>query len=205
MRSITIKLALAFLAVSLGSILLVAMLASWNTRQEFIDFVFDQNSSEMVSVLEGFYAVDGSWEGIEPDIFMSPMGMPRIAANRQPPIFTLVDQHGRVIVESPDYSIGQTVSPEQMAHGVPISLDDQVVGTLLVGKGSFHINQPESQFISRIGHLFVTIAISVAGLALVLGILLAYNITRPIHQLTQVTREISQGKLGGQVEVRSQD
>ena len=64
MRSITTKLIIAFLGVSLVSIIMVSGLARWNTREEFNDFVFDRNRSEMVTVLANYFRMQGSWEGV---------------------------------------------------------------------------------------------------------------------------------------------
>ena len=205
MRSITTKLIIAFLGVSLISIIMVAVLVRWNTRQEFDDFVFQRNSSEMVTLLMNYYHMQGSWQGVEPTIIMQPGYPADNPGFRKPPIYTLADQHGMVVVEGPGYSLGEIVPPEYLELGIPIKVDGRVVGTLLLGREAFQVNAMETSFIHRIGSFLLTVGFSVAGLALILGILLAYNITRPIHQLTQVTREISQGTLGGQVDVRSRD
>jgi two-component system sensor histidine kinase BaeS len=205
MRSITTKLIIAFLGVSLISISMVAALARWNTREEFNNFVFDRNRSEMVTVLANYYHMQDNWEGVHSDIFSPSFGLSGKPGSRNTPIFTLVDQGGVVVVEGPGYVLGETVPVGMIAGEIPISVDNQVVGTLLIGKESFPVNVMESSFITRIGHFLITVALSVAGLALILGILLAYNITRPIHQLIQVTRDISQGTLGGQVDVRTKD
>jgi two-component system, OmpR family, sensor histidine kinase BaeS len=205
MRSITTKLIIAFLGVSLISIFMVAVLVRWNTSQEFNDFVFQRNSSEMVTLLMNYYHMQGSWQGVEPTIIMQSLNPADNPGGRKPPAFTLADEYGMVVVEGPGYSLGEIVPPEYLELGTPISVDGKVVGTLLVGREAFQVNAMETSFIHRIGSFLLTVGFSVAGLALILGILLAYNITRPIHQLTQVTREISQGTLGGQVDVRGRD
>lgn len=48
-------------------------------------------------------------------------------------------------------------------------------------------------------------ALIAAVLALILGSVLAFTLTRPLRELTEATHEISQGKFGLQVKVRSQD
>ena len=205
MRSITTKLIIAFLGVSLISIGMVAVLARWNTREEFNDFVFDRNKSEMVTILANYYRMQGSWDGVHPEIFNPSFGFPGRQGSWNLPIFTLADQAGVVVIEGPGYAFGETIPLGTIAGEIPINVDDQVVGTLLISNEAFHANVMESTFITRIGHFLMTMALSVAGLTLIIAILLAYNITRPIHQLIQVTRDISQGTLGGQVDVRTKD
>ena len=52
MRSLSLKLILAFLAVVLVAVALVAVIASQTTAKEFSDFIFDQFQEETISQLE---------------------------------------------------------------------------------------------------------------------------------------------------------
>ena len=205
MRSITTKLIIAFLSFSLISTMMVAVLARWNTGTEFDDFVYNRNKSEMATLLANYYHMQGSWEGVQPNIILQSLDLVERPGIHSEIEFTLVDQSGIVIVEGPGYALGETVLSDYINKGTIIKVDDQLVGTLLIGKESFHVKPMERSFIREVGHFLLTVAFSVAGLALILGILLAYNITRPIDQLIQVTREISQGTLGGQADVRTRD
>lgn len=205
MRSITAKLIISFLVVSLASVSLIAILARWNTQQEFSNFVFDRNSSEMVSVLAEYYRAQGNWNGVNPSIFMPNFNPAFKYGDPQPPNFTLADKTGKVIVEGPGYRLGEIVPNDKMVLGLPIRVDNIVVGTLLVGQETFQVNPLEQHFIQRTGNLLLFSALRAAVLALILGGLLAYNITRPIHELIKATRAISQGTLGEQVTVRGRD
>ncbi|HBG74853.1 MAG: hypothetical protein A2X25_07870 [Chloroflexi bacterium GWB2_49_20] len=205
MRSITAKLIIYFLVVSLASVSLISILARWNTQQEFSNFVFDRNSSEMVSVLTEYYRAQGTWDGVNPFIFMPNFNPTFNHGNLQPPNFTLADKTGKVIVEGPGYHLGEIVPNDKMVLGIPIRVDNIVVGTLLVGQETFQVNPLEQNFIQRTGNLLLFSALRAAVLALILGGLLAYNITRPIHELIKATQAISQGTLGEQVIVRGRD
>jgi signal transduction histidine kinase len=205
MRSVTVKLILSFLVVSLASVSLIAFLARRNTQQEFSNFVFDRNSSEMVSVLSEYYRVLDTWEGVTPAIFMDNFNPAFYPGGRRPPKFTLVDANGKILVEGPGRNLGETVPMVELALGQPILVDNVIVGTLLVGKDTFQVNPMEEHFIQRTGFLGLISAIGAAVLALILGILLAYSITRPIHELIDATQAISEGTLGGQVTVRGRD
>ena len=203
MRSVTIKLIVSFLLVSLASVSLIAIMARRNTQMEFSNFVFNRNSSEMVSALSEYYRVQENWEGVNPSFFIInnrfyPGGM-------RPPNFTLADANGKILVEGPGYDLGETIPNAELALGQPISVDGVMVGTLLVGRETFQVNPMEERFIQQTGRLLLFAALSAAALALLLGILLAYSITRPIHELIEATQAISQGNLGGQVRVRGRD
>lgn len=205
MRSITTRLIIAFLVVSLVSVSLIAFLSRWNTNQEFNNFVFNRNSSDLVSVLAEYYTVQGNWDGIDPSLFMPNNITVPNPEGRDPSVFTLADNTGRVIVAGPGYHPGEIVSVDNLAAGIPISHNSKIIGTLLVGKNTFAVNPMEQHFIERTGRLLWYSAIRAAVLALILGILLAYNITRPIQELNNAIQTISQGKLGGQVLVRGRD
>jgi signal transduction histidine kinase len=159
----------------------------------------------MVSVLSEYYRVQENWEGVNPAIFMSNDNPAYHPGMMRPPTFTLADASGKILVEGPGYHLGETVPMTELALGKPISVDNVVVGTLLVGRETFQVNPLEQHFIQRTGSLLIFSALSAAALALVLGILLAYSITRPIHELIEATQAISQGNLGGQVRVRGRD
>jgi signal transduction histidine kinase len=207
MRSITVKLIVAFLVVSLVSVSLIAILTRWNTNQEFQNFVFNRNSTDLVTVLADYYAEQGNWNGVTPSIFNTTFNPPTNVGGREPPppAFTLADSAGKVIVAGPGYHLGDAVSGSALAAGIPITVDGITVGTLLVGQDTFQVNPQEQQFIQRTGSLLLYSAIAAAAAALILGVLLAYNITRPIHELIKATQAISQGTLGGQVTVRGRD
>jgi two-component system sensor histidine kinase BaeS len=205
MRSITVKLILSFLIVSLASVILIALLARWNTQQEFSNFVFNRNSSEMVSVLSEYYRTQGNWTGINPSIFRSAFNPAIDPGGRQPPFFTLADNTGIVLVEGPGYHLGESVPIAKLDLGLPINVDSVVVGTLLVGQNTFQSNPLENDFIQRTGKLLLFSTLVAAAMALLLGILLAYNITRPILELNRAIQSISGGTFGGQVPVRGRD
>ena len=65
MRSISTKLILAFVSIGIISVVTIVITARWNTREEFIRFLSDQNKSTIVSELSDYYAQNGSWQGAE--------------------------------------------------------------------------------------------------------------------------------------------
>ena len=56
MRSITLKMVLAFLGLGLVSIVLIVLLARWNTGTEFSRFVTDRQGADLVESLSDYYA-----------------------------------------------------------------------------------------------------------------------------------------------------
>ena len=72
MRSITLKLVLAFLGVSLVSVLLIVLFARYTTAREFRRFTETNDQSTILNTLKDYYDVHGSWEGIDhAELFLS--------------------------------------------------------------------------------------------------------------------------------------
>ena len=64
MRSITVKLLLAFLVISMLSVILIVLSARWVTEREFRSFLFTQNRNSIISGLAEFYSKNGTWSGV---------------------------------------------------------------------------------------------------------------------------------------------
>jgi signal transduction histidine kinase len=64
---------------------------------------------------------------------------------------------------------------------------------------------PEGIFLSNVNQAIWISALVATGIALALGGLLAFGLTRSLREMTAATRDLAQGKLGRQVKVRSQD
>ena len=65
MRSITIKLTLSFLGISLVSVLAIVLFAPYTTDREFRRFTTNNDRSNLMGTLQDYYVIHGSWNGIE--------------------------------------------------------------------------------------------------------------------------------------------
>jgi DNA-binding response OmpR family regulator len=64
-RSLTVKLIIAFLVVSLAGTVLLALWAGRTTSNAFTSFVDEQEQAELVSRLAGYYRLNNNWDGVE--------------------------------------------------------------------------------------------------------------------------------------------
>jgi len=204
MRPLTFKLVLSFMTVSLIGILLVALLAGLISTRAFDRVVENQTVNTLVSNLADYYARNGSWVGVE-QILAEPggQGMGSGQARR----YALVGIDGRIVVPGAGYARNGRLTRAAVAEGVPIRVDGQVVGTLMVGGGMMGMMEtmPRTQFDARVYPALGVAALAAAALAGLLGVLLARNLTRPLQELTAAARAIARGELGQTVPVRSQD
>lgn len=209
MRSISSKLILAFLSIGIISVAIIAFIALWNTRLEFIRFLSDRNQSDIATELTNYYQMTGSWKGAD-RVFRGngPVNMPHPPAEHGPNYyrpFVLTDQNGVVIIPNDNYRVGDQIPSSRVAQGEPITQDGSIVGILVPVRVPFQGNPRELEFIQRTNRLLFYGALIGAIIALLLGIFLSRTLTRPIRELTQATHAVSEGDLSQQVPVRSND
>ena len=206
MRSLYLKFILAFLAVGLTGTALLAIFAGLSTADRFRNFLFDQNREGFVAQLTRYYERTGSWDDVDEAFpFTGPRGpmSPKGAQGGGP--FTLVDDSGHVVVEGPGHNHGMQVSESVLNRSVPIEVEGQVVGRLIVGRGAFEQTIVEQDFVNRSFQTIAFAAVGAALVALLLGIFLARTLSKPLRELTLATRAVAEGDLEQSVPVRSKD
>ncbi len=205
MRSITLRFMLAFVAVSVISTALVVILIRWRSREEFRTFLIDQNRPQIVVAFSDYYLTHGSWQGIS-DSSLGPheMALPVPQANPGP--YTLVDSStDRVVMAGEGYQVGSTVPAAEASSGIPIAANNQTVGFLIINRPLYRIPGPGTEYLQRFNLQVALGGFIAVALALILAVVLARTLTRPIRELTSATQVVSGGALGHQVPVRSRD
>ena len=212
MRSLVIKLTLAFLLVGLSGSALVAILVQQNTQTAFNQFILDQGQQSMVSTLEQYYQTNGSWQGVGDAIqFQSPVQPPPGQGGRNGragiPNYTLIGADRIVILGDQPSQVGLPYSGGNLSQAVVLQVNGKTVGWLVpdAHPGQFLSNTPEGAFLQKVNQATLLSAMVAAALALLLGGLLAYTLTRSIQELKEATEDITRGNLGRQVNVRSKD
>jgi signal transduction histidine kinase len=216
-RSLTFKLIIAFLIVSLAGTILLALAAGRTTASEFNVFVFTQEQEQLVEQLAAFYRTRGSWDGVAamvpalqtgmgpPPGMGPPAGMGAGRGNRGRNNVALADATGLIVVGGMGYSSGEQVEQATLSDGIPITVNGDAVGTLLSNRSFVATSPAETNFLARINRILLFGALGATAVALVLGVLLARTLTRPLRELTSATHAVARGQLGEQVTVRSRD
>jgi two-component system sensor histidine kinase BaeS len=203
MRSLSFKLTLAFVLMGLMGAILVALLVGQRTRSEFDRFLSERDQAQIATALGGYYQRNGSWSGVEG----AAASIPALQNNADE--LLLVDRRGVVVLGSGRFRPGQRVQPRMLSGATPIKVDEQVVGALvslqMSGRPGANRPPPDMQFLERVTGAAVLSAGIATLVALVLGVLLARTLTRPLRELTAATQAMARGQLGQRVEVRSRD
>lgn len=211
-RSLAFKLTLAFLLVGLTGSVLVAVIVRQRTRLAFDQFIQNRDQQALVSNLIEYYRLNGSWDGIAQVFAPRENQRPEPDPQRGWPSpriwmpFALVDASQVIVFGGRPEQIGKTVSGRELKRATPLILDDQIIGWLLPPSArDWAPTTPEAQFLQNVNSATMLSALVAVLLALTLGGLLAFSLTRSLRELTEATLEIARGKLGMQVKVRSKD
>jgi two-component system, OmpR family, sensor histidine kinase BaeS len=213
MRSLTLKLTLAFLLVGLTGVALVALGIRERTRSAFDTFLLNRDQQTLVDNLLEYYQTAGSWQGVADAWQADPGGPPppfnndRRNFRRDWQRYTLVGPDGIVVFSPFPEQVGRQVNSAQLGQAIPLSLNNQVVGWLLPPTlpHTLDPNSPEGAFLQNVNHAIGLSALAAVILALALGGFLAFTLTRSLRELTEATIDLAHGKLGRQVKVRSKD
>lgn len=213
LRSLVVKLTLAFLLVGLTGSILVTVIIQSQTRAAFSNFIVNQAQQTMVDNLTTFYQTNGSWAGVGNEIYYLQVALPSQQMGGghgnlpgESP-FTLVGPDRVVISSNQPDEVGKTLSRSDLSGAVVLQSNNQDIGWLILRpiRQSFTPNTPEGNFLRTVNSATLMSATVAVLLALVLGGLLAFTMTRSLRELTEATVEIAKGRFGKQVKVRSKD
>ena len=205
MRSLATKLTAAFLLVGVLGILIFALLLGAQARTEFSRFISSRDQAALISTLEQYYAGNGSWMGVGDTLERTPpLQMFRRA-------ILVADAGGHVVLGNPDAPVGERMSEADSARSQPLAVNGQTVGSVvfLQFDASSRRVPPggplESDLWGRLLWVTVLSALATMVIALLVGLLLARTLTRPVAALTQATRAMAAGDLHQVVDVHSRD
>jgi signal transduction histidine kinase len=224
LRSLATKLTLAFLLVSLTGTALVAILVGQITTSEFDKYLADQMQSSFVAQASRYYQANGSWLGASDSLrgmdsfpalssasrvsqapaYATPLADQAPRPLRRDNPFLLADRDGQTVVSAGPYRVGDRVSTDDLAVGVPVDANGRMVGTAIF-VGALQPRDPrEDAYLAQTSRALVVGAVGGTAVALFLAIVLAATLTRPLRELTAATRAVAKGEVH-QVSVRSRD
>ncbi|HRJ42860.1 MAG: HAMP domain-containing protein [Caldilineaceae bacterium] len=202
MRSLTLKLTLAFLIVGLSGAALVALFSVSSTTTAFDRFRIEQSLENFAANMRAYYEQSGSWEGAGNLARRSPRENNGPGAILPPHV--LVNGEGRVVVGFQPYRAGQQLSTQQLSKGIRIEVNGRLVGTAL-NVGDPNRTVQDRLFLAQLTQALVWAALGATLFALLLGLGLARTLTRPLVGLTRAAQRIAGGDFGQTVDVQSED
>lgn len=218
--SITLKLALAFIGVSLLTGLALTFFFRSLISENFERLVLDQQAEAKLILVEDFYAQNGSWDGVDQVLSSAPgviaghgsgRGQGQGGIQTQPGVqagqrtFGLANADGVVLVGLEGlYPTGDQLAQSQLDSGVPILYEGKLVGTLLSSR-SLSYSGLEQNFLNQVNQGLLWTLLAAVFVVSLLSLLMSGNFTRPIKALTTASRNLAEGKRTQLVEVGSSD
>jgi two-component system sensor histidine kinase BaeS len=205
MRSLMLKLTLAFLLVGVIGSLLVALIVGFRTRSEVDLFLSLRDRTILLNALRSYHQRNGGWEGVD-QLLEETAPLDFYSRN-----LILADTNGVVVYGRRPYLPGRRLNRGAIARAELLRSDGEIIGYFFfVGPPPIPmLNDPrwaaEAALLQRLGVATVLSAIGATVVALIVGVVLARTLTRPIRELTAATRAMAQGRLDQRVTVRSRD
>lgn len=217
LKSLSWKLILAFMLVAFTSAALVAVFIRLTSADQLTQLILDQQRGDLQQALVDYYTANGSWSGVTREwrqIQSQAVPQTQTQSNDHSPssgrdrrgLFGLADTKGVVIVGlEPGFSPGARLSAADLKAGLAVEVGGKQVGTIITARQTPGLNPEETLFLERTNHALLLASLAAVLVALVLGILLARTLTRPIQALTRAAQGIAAGQSEQQVKVSSQD
>lgn len=199
-HSLRFRVLVSLILVIVVAVGVVAFLASRATTGEFRRYVERggmMRHQRFEMFLAGYYTRNQSWAGVQP--LVEQMG--QITGER----IVLVDAERRIVADSANKLIGQTVGPGWVDPVALIVQRGMPVGAIYTNPLGPADDPQREAFLASINRALL-LAAGVAGLAAVLlTLVLSRRILKPVEALTAAARRMEKGDLSQRVEVQSAD
>lgn len=213
MSSLRAKLTLALLVTGLSGVIIVTVLVQRFTATEFDSYVIEQERTSFIADMTAYYELYGSWDDMQiaDGRFPIPPSAPKTARAdpSDPPArpirFMLLDQDGVVVVPGKGLAPGQRVSEADLRDADPIAVGGETVGYVLADDRWPDRSGLEEAYLDRINELLLIAMGGAIAFALVLSVLFARSLSKPLREIAAAIQSISRGNLEQQVPVRSRD
>ena len=215
MRSFSWKLALSLLLVVAVSVGLTAYLTHHRTTREFTDFISQSRASYLEQTEErlvDFYDENGEWSGVQGML----ESLPLFSNDR----LVLADNPGTIIGDTNGEWLGLTAQSVGLTRPTSITVSGQEVGKLYLLSSGMVIVQfgppggalppqppssPEQRFLNHVNTSLLIAGVVGAAVAILLGLFLTRQFTKPIRALKKGAARVASGDLTYRVEVKSRD
>lgn len=209
MNRLVVQLGTAFAAIILLITIILAVAIDWLADTSFRRYLAQSQIAEsgLIDRLALWYVQHDGWEGAEQLLPVGGMGWGRGQGGMQRPALALADANGRVIAD-PRGIVGDSLTVLQRRNALPIMVEQQIVGFLVVQATNNWLPGAAVQFLQRLREVIWLAGGIVALVGIVVGVLIAQRLMRPLQHLAQAAVALGQGQLDtrspvdGPVEVR---
>jgi two-component system OmpR family sensor kinase/two-component system sensor histidine kinase BaeS len=207
-----LRIFLAFALVALVSVIVMVVIARQNTALAVHSFMYRggmYGAEGLVQELKDYYQSVGSWEGVE-NLLAAPgrghgqggMGQGMGAMMNQR--LRLAGADGQIVADTTTSPAGELSNAER-GGAIEIQVGGRTVGYLLA-EGGMAFDQGDERFlVDRLTSAALTAGLIAGGLSLLLSLLLAYSLMRPVRALTRAARHLGEGDLSQRLKASGGD
>jgi signal transduction histidine kinase len=211
-----LRLILSFALIVLVSVTGVVLITRRGAVSEVRAFMYRggmAGEDGLVNALAEFYRAHGTWEGADA-LLVSPGGMHgRGQGNRNSSgggmmmgqRLRLADADGDLVVDTGAENATGRLSGLEKRSAIPLQVDGRTVGYLLAEGGMGYSRNDEMELLNRLNNAALTAGLIAGGLSLLIALLLAYRLLRPVRELTGAARKLGEGDLSQRVIVSGSD
>lgn len=170
---------------------------------------------ELARILGQYWEARGSWAGVDQlfrtrvEVFLYRRGQ-AVSVTGTMGQYLLLDKDGYVVACAEPAWLGRSTTTDSLLqdrakrYGIPVMGAGQRVGTLVpIDPGA--LTPLEEDFLASVQRAALIWGGVALGLAVLLGTLLASQLSSPLRRLIHATQRIAQGDLSHRVKVRSRD
>ncbi len=228
------RLSLFFSIVIAAGASMTLVLVRGSTETMFRSFVFSgdaEKAKAYATILGDWYSEKGGWAGVQaflsemPDLVSTMIdakihGSREVAQGRTPlsayssamlralvaDRVVVADGSGLIVADTAGQVLSTVHPAMHLSHGIPVMSGFERRGTVLVGSMvDSSLTGIGERFLKSVTKSLILSTLVSAGLALVLGLLFASRITKPLGALSQAAKRIAAGDLSLPVPVGGKD
>jgi two-component system OmpR family sensor kinase len=193
LKRLWVRLTLAFIVITLVTVVTVSGAAIWSAGQELVQYLArpDVLGGSLLKDLQEHYRQHDSWEGVADLPGLVTMssgpgtGFPAIPQLR----WLLADAQGRIVYADRPPRSDQKLTASELRRAQPISVDSAVVGYLVAEPPDLDAMDPSARrFRDHLQQSILLAALGAIGLGLVLGLLISRSVAAPLATLAQTAR-----------------
>ncbi len=196
--------------VSIASMLVFARRGAANEVRAFMMHGTLVESDQLVAELEAYYQEHRTLEGAAEALNFPGLGQARgrgamgmgTGGNQR---IQLSDADGLILYDSSQGSPTGKLNRQEIQAAIPLQSGGQTIGFLSIQGSSGFSSTDQNQLVNRINQVALTAGLIAGGISLVLALVLAYRLLKPVQELTQAAEQLAQGDLSQRVDVRGND
>jgi signal transduction histidine kinase len=187
------RLTVTHTLVAIFAVLLMAILASGLIARAFNDFSIRQArliSQNLAGPLGNYYVRTGSWEHLNERLL--PRSGPALGPLLRRMVIT--DPNWRVVYDSNSQNLGATIPLRMRPQAARIQTPQGLVGYVLVPQPTSNLDDEETRFFRSVFFIVLVGIFTAGGGALLIALLVARHMTRPLRSLTEAARRLAAGE-----------